>query len=56
MKISKSELAGLLDEHGDPGTAHRARATLPDEVDTDRDGDLLTTLGINVADLRARVT
>ena len=52
MKITRSEIAALLEEHGDPGTAHRARATLPDEVDTERDDELLTTLGVDVADLR----
>ena len=55
MKITKGELAALLEEHGDPGTAHRARATLPDEVDTERDDRLLTTLGVDVTDLRDQV-
>lgn len=55
MKITSEELAALLEEHGDPGTAHRVRATLPDEVDTERDEGALTKLGIDVADLRTQV-
>ena len=56
MKITRGELAAVLEEHGDPGTAHRVRATLPDEVDTDRDEALLTKLGVDVADLRNQVS
>ena len=52
MKITKRQLAALLEEHGDPGTAHQVRATLPDEVDTERDEGLLTKLGVDVAELR----
>ena len=52
MKITSGELAELLEEHGDPGTAHQVRATLPDQVDTERDEGLLAELGIDVANLR----
>ena len=55
MKITKSELAALLEEHGDPGTAHQVRATLPDEVDSERDEGLLAKLGVDLADLRNQV-
>jgi hypothetical protein len=55
MKTTSGELAELLEENGDPGTAHRARVTLPDEVDTDRDEALLTELGVDVEDLRNQV-
>ncbi len=52
MTITSSELAALLEEHGDAGTAHQVRATLRDEVDTERDEGLLSELGVDVADLR----
>lgn len=55
MRITKDEIAELLEENGDPGTAHRARATLPDEVDTVRDDGLLATLGVDVDELLDQV-
>lgn len=54
MKISRQELAELLRENGDKGTAHPAESTLPEEIETDRDRELLSNLGVEVDYLMSR--
>jgi hypothetical protein len=48
MILLKQDIIDMLEESGDLGTAVRARTTLRDEIDTDRDHELLKDLGINI--------
>lgn len=48
MLLLKQEIVEMLRDNGDVGTAHQAEAKLPDEVDTDKDGDLLKPEGIDI--------
>ena len=47
MKLDKQELLTLLRTQGDNDTADKAESDLPDEIDTDRDGDALDALGLD---------
>ncbi len=47
MKLDRTELVRLLRTQGDNDTADRVEAQLPDEIDTDRDGDALTSGGLD---------
>ena len=47
MKLAKQELVRMLRTEGDNDTADRVEAGLPDEIDTDRDGDALDTAGLD---------
>jgi hypothetical protein len=51
MNIDKSKILDLLRSRGDDEQAHQAERQLPDQVDTDRDSDLLDRLGLDVGDL-----
>ena len=53
MKLDKQELVRVLRTEGDNDTADRAESTLPDEIDTDRDGDALDDLGLDRTQLMA---
>ncbi len=55
MEISRSELVRVLRTEGDNDTADRAESTLPDEIDTDRDGDALDDLGLDRTQLMAKL-
>ena len=55
MKLDKQELLRLLRTQGDNDTADRAERELPDEVDTDRDGDTLDGLGLDRTQLMAKL-
>jgi hypothetical protein len=55
MKVSKHDLVQLLRTQGDNGTANRVAEALPDEIDTDRDRELLTNAGLDPARLAARL-
>ena len=48
MILLKQEVIDMLEENGDLGTAQQARTTFLDEIDTDRDHELLKDLGINI--------
>ena len=55
MKLDKQELVRLLRTQGDNDTADEAERELPDEVDTDRDGDALDSLGLDRTQLMAKL-
>ncbi|SFF25887.1 hypothetical protein [Blastococcus tunisiensis] len=55
MKLDKQELVRVLRTEGDNDTADRAERELPDEVDTDRDGDALDALGLDRTQLMAKL-
>ena len=48
MLLQKQEIVDRLEENGDIGTARQAELVLPEQVDTDRDQQLLTELGVNI--------
>ena len=48
MLLQKQEIVDRLEENGDIGTARQTELVLPDQVDTDRDQQLLTELGVNI--------
>jgi hypothetical protein len=54
MMLLRQELVDLLQENGDIGTAKQAELSLPEQIDTLRDRDLLKQLRINVEDLLDR--
>ena len=47
MELPKDKIIALLRERGENDKADRANDELPDQVDTDKDGDLLDKLGID---------
>ncbi len=47
MQIDKSAILDMLREKGQQDQASQAAQQLPDQVDTDKDADLLQRLGIN---------
>lgn len=51
MNIDKSQILDLLRSHGDDDKVKQADQELPDEVDTDRDGGLLSKFGLDIGDL-----
>ena len=51
MKIDKNQIIELLRSQGDQDKVQDADRELPDEVDTDRDGGLLSKFGIDIGDL-----
>jgi hypothetical protein len=55
MMLPRQELVDLLQENGDIGTAKQAELTLPEQIDTLRDRDLLKQLRIDVEDLLDRI-
>ncbi|MFD2091225.1 hypothetical protein [Blastococcus deserti] len=55
MKLDKQELVRLLRTEGDNDTADRVEGGLPDEIDTDRDGDTLDSLGLDRTQLMAKL-
>jgi hypothetical protein len=55
MKLSRHDLVQLLRTQGDNATAARVAEALPDEIDTDRDGELLAAAGLDRARLAARL-
>ena len=51
MQIDKSQILEMLQSRGDSDAASQADSQLPQQVDTDRDAGLLSSLGIDVSDL-----
>jgi hypothetical protein len=51
MQIDKQQILELLRSRGDQQQADQADSELPDQVDTDQHGDLLSKFGINPAEL-----
>lgn len=55
MKLDKQELVRVLRTEGDNDTADKAEQSLPDEIDTDRDGDALDSIGLDRTQLLAKL-
>jgi hypothetical protein len=55
VKLAKQELLKLLRTQGDNDTADKAERELPDEIDTDRDGDALDALGLDRTQLMSKL-
>jgi hypothetical protein len=55
VKLDKQELLKLLRTQGDNDTADKAERELPDEIDTDRDGDALDALGLDRTQLMGKL-
>ncbi len=51
MQIDKNQIVEFLRSRGDQTKATDAERDLPDQVDTDQHGGLLSKLGIDVGDL-----
>jgi hypothetical protein len=55
VKIDKQELVRVLHTEGDNDLADRVAGALPDEIDTDRDGEQLSSLGLDSTQLMAKL-
>ena len=55
MEISRDELVRVLRTEGDNDTADKVASGLPDEIDTDRDGDALEAAGLDRTQLMAKL-
>ena len=55
MRLGKQELVRMLRTEGDNDTADKAESGLPDEIDTDRDGDALDAIGLDRTQLMAKL-
>ncbi len=55
MKIGKQELVQVLRTQGDNDTADAVESRLPDEIDTERDGDALSAVGLDETQLMAKL-
>ncbi len=53
VKLDKQELVRVLRTQGDNDTADEAESSLPDQIDTDRDGDALASIGLDRTQLMA---
>jgi hypothetical protein len=51
MQIPKEQILSLLRERGQQDQASQADQELPDQVDTDQHGDLLSKFGLDPQDL-----
>ena len=47
MPVDKSAILGMLRDQGQQDKANQAEQQLPDQVDTDKNADILQRLGIN---------
>jgi hypothetical protein len=55
VNLDKQELVRMLRTQGDNDTADKAESQLPDQIDTDRDGDTLDGLGLDPTQLMAKL-
>jgi hypothetical protein len=55
VKLDKQELLRVLRTEGDNETADKVDAQLPDEIDTDRDGEALGAVGLDRTQLMAKL-
>jgi hypothetical protein len=55
VQFDKSQILDLLRQQGDAGKAEEADRELPDRVDTDAHAGILERLGLNPADLIAKL-
>jgi hypothetical protein len=49
--VQKTTIIDFIEDRGDTGRLDEAREILPDEVDTDRDAELLARIGVDADDL-----
>ena len=55
MKLDRQELVRVLRTGGDNDTADKVESALPEEIDTDRDGDALDGVGLDRTQLMAKL-
>jgi hypothetical protein len=55
VQLDKQQLVQMLRAQGDNDAADRAEAGLPDQIDTDRDGDALEAAGLDRDELMAKL-
>ncbi|MGY1731352.1 hypothetical protein ACI798_07515 [Geodermatophilus sp. SYSU D01045] len=55
MKLEKRHLLEILRTEGDHRTADAVESRLPDEIDTDRDADALSGVGLDRTQLLAKL-
>jgi hypothetical protein len=55
VKLDRQELVRVLRTEGDNDTADKVERDLPDEIDTDRDGDALDGVGLDRTQLMAKL-
>jgi hypothetical protein len=55
MQFDKNQIIELLRSQGDQQKAQQAEQELPQQVDTDRDSDLLSKLGLDPQELIGRL-
>ena len=55
MHIERDELVQLLRTEGDNERAEAVAAQLPEQIDTDRDADALTAVGLDRTQLMAKL-
>jgi hypothetical protein len=53
MQIDKNQIIEFLKSQGDHDKAAQAQGQLPDQVDTEQHGDLLSKIGIDPSQLGA---
>jgi hypothetical protein len=55
MQIDKQQIVNLLRDRGDQAKATEAHQELPDKVDPEQHGDLLSRFGVDPHELLGRV-
>jgi hypothetical protein len=55
MRLAKQQLLEVLRTEGDNDTADAVQERLPDEIDTDRDADALSAVGLDRTQLMAKL-
>lgn len=55
MKLAKHQLVEVLRTEGDNDTADKVESQLPDEIDTERDADALSGVGLDEGQLLAKL-
>jgi hypothetical protein len=54
MELDKQQIVNLLQNRGDTSAVERARAELPDLIDTEQHADHLTRLGLDATALSSQ--
>jgi hypothetical protein len=55
VHIEREKLVQLLHTEGDNELADKVQAQLPEQIDTDRDGDALAAVGLDRTQLMAKL-
>jgi hypothetical protein len=55
VELAKDDLLQMLRTEGDNDTAEKVAAHLPDQIDTDRDGEALAAVGLDRTQLMAKL-